>query len=213
MNRRLFPTLILLAGAATLARGEIGFAGYLMLDGEVKVILADSETGRKSPPLGVGGTFAGHTVTGFDAEKEAVTVTHGDEARALPLKQAEAKPFTEADRVAAAQRAARLAELKAQSAAYSAASRAKRPSSGEALRAQYKADLAAERQHARTDAVKYPGRTDMQQAVAAYRAALTAQLRRAKSDLEQTSDAARAAQARAQIAEAERKLAELERER
>jgi hypothetical protein len=213
MNPRLFAALILLVGAAPLVRAEIVFAGYLALDGEIKVILADTEAGRKSAPLGVGGTFAGRTVTGFNAEKETVAVTHDEEARVLPLQQAQTKPFTEADRAAIAQRAAKLAELKAQSAAYSAASRAKSPTPGAALRAQHKADTAAQRQHAQVDAAKYPGRVDMQQAVAAYRKALTEQLRRAKFDLEQTSDGARRVQAQARIADAERKLAELEREK
>jgi hypothetical protein len=211
---------ILLAGAVLPVRAEIVFSGYLTLDGDTKVILADGETGRKSELLGVGGTFAGHTVAGFDAKRETVAVvTQGAEARVLSLKQAEVRPFTEVDRAAAAQRATRLAELKRESEAHRAASKTAARGRGSELRAQAKADAAVQRQNARMDAEKYPGRADMQQAVASYRASLTEQLRRAKFNLEQVgsgqtqSQQARRAQAQAQIADAARKLAELEREK
>lgn len=214
MNPRLLAPLILLASTVPLVRSEIVFSGYLALDGEIKVILAETETGRKSPPLGVGGTFAGHTVAEFDAEKETVAVTRDVEARVLPLKQAQAKPFTEADRVAVAQRAAQRAQLIARMKAQSAQMRERYKQQAE----QRRADTAFLKRESRADAVALPGKVDLQQAKDVYRAGTLKQLREEQRQLEFLrerpsagwSHDAQVKQAETRIAEAERKLREME---
>lgn len=214
MNSRLLAAVILLVGTGTPVRAEIVFSGYLALDGEIKVILADSETGQKSPPLSVGGTFAGRTVTAFDAEKETVAVTRGEEARILPLKQSQAKPFTEADRVAAAHRAALREEFTARRKAQSAQMRARLKQEAE----QRRADMAFLKREGRADSVSLPGKVDLQQAKDVYRAGTLKQLREAQRQLEflrerpnaSWSHEAEIKQAQTRIAEAERKLREME---
>lgn len=89
---RLIRAGMALAGVtgATVARGKIEFAGYLAVEAETKVMLADTTTGRTSDWLGVGGNFGGYTVRRLAVAEEVVWLEKDGQMAPLALKQPQA---------------------------------------------------------------------------------------------------------------------------
>lgn len=79
-------TLALLAGLVWPAHAAVEFAGYLRMGEEMKFLLTDPATDKKSDWLARGGSFDGYTVVDFDAKKEVLLVEKAGTAAALPLK-------------------------------------------------------------------------------------------------------------------------------
>jgi hypothetical protein len=83
----------LLSGLPATARAEVEFAGYIVRIGDLRFMLADRPAGEVSRWLGVGQTFAGHTVIEFDWKAETLVVEKLGERVRLPLKPGRAEGY------------------------------------------------------------------------------------------------------------------------
>jgi hypothetical protein len=87
--RALLLAALATMAAATGARAEIEFAGYLCSPpDDLKFVLADPATRQTSDVLGIGGSFAGYRVTAFEAKSETLTVEKDGTLQRLRLKNA-----------------------------------------------------------------------------------------------------------------------------
>ena len=83
----MIAALALLAGLVLPAHAAVEFAGYLQMGKEMKFLLTDPATGKRSDWLARGGRFDGYTVINFDAKKELLIVEKAGTDTALSLKQ------------------------------------------------------------------------------------------------------------------------------
>jgi hypothetical protein len=77
--------LLLVLAAAVPVSAEIEFTGYFVTGEKTVVALSDPET-KASAWIAVGSNFENHVLTGFDHEKEAVTLSRDGRLRILSLK-------------------------------------------------------------------------------------------------------------------------------
>lgn len=96
MSGHLTPVLALLACLVATSGAAVEFAGYVKAGSEAQVVLMDRATGQVSELLGVGGSFAGHRVTAFDAKTETLTLEKDGAVVRLGLKSAARQSLAQA---------------------------------------------------------------------------------------------------------------------
>lgn len=92
-SRSTLVLALIVAALSAAARADVEFAGYIVRIGDLRFMLADRPDGRVSRWLGVGETFAGHTVIEFDWKAETLVVEKNGERVRLRLMPGRAEGY------------------------------------------------------------------------------------------------------------------------